>query len=196
MSNSNKPIETRRLILDELRAEDASALFAYRSDPVVALYQGWRPGSEHDAADFISKQAAVLFGSAGQWCQRAIRLREGGLLIGDLGLHFPDEPDGAVEMGISLAPAQQGHGYAREALSAALNFVFGPLRYRRAVGSVDPRNVRSVALLRALGWRQEAHHRESLFWCGEWVDDLIFAMLASEWPSVVNAAQRGGADFR
>jgi RimJ/RimL family protein N-acetyltransferase len=29
--------------------------------------------------------------------------------------------------------------------------------------------------------RQEAHHRESLWLHGEWVDDMIFAMLSRDW---------------
>jgi RimJ/RimL family protein N-acetyltransferase len=36
-------------------------------------------------------------------------------------------------------------------------------------------------MLRGLGMRQEAHHRESLWLQGEWVDDVIFAVLAQEW---------------
>jgi RimJ/RimL family protein N-acetyltransferase len=62
-----------------------------------------------------------------------------------------------------------------------LDLAFGEWAYRRAVGSVDPRNVPSMALLRSLGFRQEAHHVESYFFRGEWVDDVIFAMLAREW---------------
>jgi RimJ/RimL family protein N-acetyltransferase len=177
------PIKTPRLILDELRSEDAETLFAYRSDPDVARYQGWQPSKQSEASDFIARQGSVAFASAGSWCQLAIRLGDDRSLIGDLGVHFPDERDGAVELGISLAPGYQGKGYAREAMTEALNLVFGGLGYRRVIGSVDPRNLASVALLRALGWRQEAHHRESLFWRGEWVDDMIFALLASEWPT-------------
>lgn len=179
---SNGPLDTSRLILDALRPDDAAALFAYRSDPAVARHQGWQPVNQDEAADFITAQASVEFPSAGQWCQRAIRLRDSGALIGDLGLRFPDASDDAVELGISLAPAHQGNGYAREALTQVLDLVFGPLAYRRVVASIDPRNLRCMALLRALGLRQEVHHRQSLFWHGEWVDDLIFALLASEWP--------------
>jgi hypothetical protein len=60
--------------------------------------------------------------------------------------------------------------------------VFGELGRHRIHASVDPRNLASMTMLRALGMRQEAHHRESLWLRGEWVDDVIFAMLASEWP--------------
>jgi RimJ/RimL family protein N-acetyltransferase len=34
-----------------------------------------------------------------------------------------------------------------------------------------------------LGMRREAHFRESEIFKGEWGDELIYAMLASEWES-------------
>lgn len=46
-------LTTPRLRLDRLRAAAAAALFAYRADPTVARFQGWRPGAIEDAARFI-----------------------------------------------------------------------------------------------------------------------------------------------
>jgi RimJ/RimL family protein N-acetyltransferase len=48
-------------------------------------------------------------------------------------------------------------------------------------GWVDPRNRASVALLARVGTRQEAHFRRSRWLRGERVDDLVFAILESEW---------------
>lgn len=174
-------IETARLRLDRLAPGDASALFGYRGDEAVARFQGWRPASQEEAQAFIEQQAAVPFGSEDAWCQLAVRERASGELIGDLGVHFPASTSDAIEFGISLQPGRQGRGYAREAMAAMLARAFGEWGYRRSVGSVDPRNVASIALLRSLGFRQEAHHVESYFFRGEWVDDVIFAMLAREW---------------
>lgn len=144
----------------------------------MARYQGWRPASIADAASFIGAQSEPV---PGRWFQRAIRLREEGRLIGDLGICLPVEPTGSAEFGISLMPAQQGHGYAREVLHALFERGFVALGWPRVQASVDPRNASSIALLRAMGMRQEAHFRESLWLRGEWVDDLVFAMLAREW---------------
>lgn len=176
-------IDTERLHLDALRADDAAALFAYRGDPEVARYQGWCPTSEDETATFIAKQAGQRFGEPDSWCQLAIRQRGDDTLIGDLGVHFPASTDEPIEFGLSLKPGAQGQGYAREVMRAVIDLAFRDWGYRRAIGSVDPRNERSVALLRALGFRQEAHHVESYFFRGEWVDDLIFALLAREWPA-------------
>jgi RimJ/RimL family protein N-acetyltransferase len=174
-------ILTARLRLDRLVAADASALFAYRGDDAVARFQGWKPADIAAAEAFIADQALLAFGTADSWCQLAIRDKTSGELLGDFGVHFPASTDDPIEFGLSLRPERQGQGLAREAMAAVLDLAFGEWAYRRAVGSVDPRNVSSMALLRSLGFRQEAHHVESYFFRGEWVDDVIFAMLAREW---------------
>lgn len=174
-------IVTARLRMDRLVASDAAALFAYRGDDAVARYQGWKPADVAAAEAFIADQARLAFGTADSWCQLAIRDKATAELLGDVGVHFPASTDDPIEFGLSLRPERQGQGFAREAMAALLDLAFGEWSYRRAVGSVDPRNVSSMALLRSLGFRQEAHHVESYFFRGEWVDDVIFAMLAREW---------------
>ncbi|MFC5740941.1 GNAT family N-acetyltransferase [Dyella tabacisoli] len=172
---------TSRLLLDALKESDADALFSYRADPAVARFQGWRPASINDARDFIETQASIVPNTPDSWLQRAIRLREGNVLVGDLGLHFPADADDSIEFGISLAPLHQGKGYASEALRAVLAWSFGELGRRRVHASVDPRNHASITLLRAIGMRQEAHYVKAFQLHGEWVDDVIFVMLADEW---------------
>lgn len=183
MDAPHTPIVTARLRLDALVATDAAALFAYRGDEAVARYQGWRPADEAEAARFIDEQSRLGFRTPDSWAQLAIRDRSSGDLLGDLGAHFPASADDPIEFGVSLRPDRQGHGYAREAMAALLDLAFGEWGYRRSVASVDPRNVASIALLRSLGYRQEAHHVESYRFRGEWVDDVIYAMLAREWRS-------------
>ncbi|MEO8778169.1 MAG: GNAT family protein [Rhodanobacter sp.] len=174
-------LTTARLQIDALRVADAEALFACRADPAVARYQGWCPADLAAARNFIEAQSQQ---SSHGWFQRAIRLRESGVLIGDLGVCLPEDPQDSVEFGVSIAPAHQGCGYACEAVRVLFAFVFGQLRRHRVHASVDPRNLASMAMLRALGMRQEAHHRESLWFKGEWVDDVIFALLDREWRAL------------
>ena len=174
---------TARLRLDALRRDDAAALFAYRADPEVCRYQGWRPAALADVERFIGDQSAMAEPSQGQWFQRAIRHRDDGVLIGDLGFCLADAQ---AEFGITLAPAAQGKGYAREALRALFGRLFGEQGVHRVHASVDPRNAPSMALLQAVGMRKEAHFRESLRFHGAWVDDVVFGLLASEWPDIAS----------
>lgn len=171
-------LSTARLRIDALHEGDAAALFQYRADPVVSRYQGWCPETLADADSFIRTQLALDKPPQCQWMQRAIRRIDDGALIGDVGFRLSDEQ---AEFGITLAPFAQGQGYAREALEALFHGLFGSLDVHRVYASVDPRNTPSMALLKALGMRQEAHFRESLLFRGEWVDDVVFALLAREW---------------
>ena len=174
---------TARLRLDALRESDADALFQYRADPAVARYQGWCPATRWEALDFIRKQQDASIDTRDSWFQRAIRLSSEDALIGDLGVHIPVNSEGSYEFGITVAPSHQGNGVAREAGQALFDVLFGSLGAHRVHASIDPRNLASAALLRSLGMRQEAHFRESLQVRGEWVDDVIFALLAREWPA-------------
>lgn len=171
------------MILDPLRSTDASTLFAYRSLPEVACYQSWWPSDASEVSAFIDRQTELAFGTPDNWCQLAIRSKTTGEMIGDFGAHFPPTRTDPIEFGLSLKPAEQGKGYAREVLTAAIDRAFGDWGYRRVIGSVDPRNIASMALCRTVGMRQEAHHVESYLFRGAWVDDVIFALLAREWPA-------------
>ncbi len=177
----NGELATDRLVLRALRADDAEAMFAYRSDPDVMRYQGWDPESLDDVRTFIADNAGYQAYAPGSWRQFAIALRSDGTMIGDCGVHVPEDKPEQAEFGITLAPAFQGRGYASEALRALLRLVFGALGKHRAFASVDPRNAPSIALFERAGFRKEAHHVESLWLMGEWVDDVILALLAREW---------------
>jgi len=129
----------------------------------------------------VKQNAEADLDERGHWLQLAIRARGGGPMIGDLGLHAVDPERGQFEIGFSIDPEHQRRGYGREAVEAALDALFGQLELHRVVASVDPRNGASMDLLAKLGFRKEAHHRRSLWFKGEWVDDVIFALLAEEW---------------
>lgn len=176
-------ILTQRLRLSQLVAGDALALFEYRSDPEVCRYQSFKPGSLTDAEDFIAGLQSNIFDTAGTWFQFAIRLRESGLVIGDIGAHFMSDPR-QVEIGFTVSPKYQGRGFGTESVSGLISYLLIDCGKHRIFASVDPRNVPSVKLLRRVGMREEAHFRQSLWFKGEWVDDMVFGVLGTDWGAV------------
>lgn len=172
---------TDRLVLRELRPDDAATIFGYRSDPDVARYQSWVPASAEVVRGFIADLTGAEPFAPGAWHQLGVELRASGELVGDVAVHVIEHDPTQSEFGISVAPAFQRRGYAREALRALLGLLFDTLGKHRVFASVDPRNAPSMALMRATGLRQEAHFVENLWFKGEWADDAIFAMLAREW---------------
>lgn len=181
---------TRRLCINGLVPEDAEALYRYRSAPSVAAHQGWVPASVQAARDFIARDAATPFGQTDAWHQLAVRRQDARELIGDLGVHVIGEGGEQVEIGVTIAPAHQRNGFGAEAVVGLLAFLFADLNKHRVTASVDPRNTASVALLKKVGMRREAHFRKSLRFKGEWVDDVIFALLRTEWPDAKRRYQR------
>lgn len=180
--------ETPRLVLRRLRDDDAAVLAAYRSDPDVARYQSWpTPFSEERALELVASVRNRQPGQPG-WFQFAIADKTTDTLLGDGGLNVFEARQG--EIGYTLAPWAQGRGYATEAVSGLLDLAFGDLDLHRVVARTDPRNARSGALLRRLGFRHEGRFLES-YWDGEaWLDDDQFALLAREWRPRRAAAER------
>lgn len=174
-------IRTERLLLTRLESDDAVPFHRYRSDPEVGRYQTWKTVTLEEARQFIRNQQRIAFDTPDTWFQFAIRTRGSVGLIGDLGVRFPQADTRQVEIGITVAPGHQRRGYGVEGVRGILDFLLGERNKHRVFASVDPRNMASIALLRRVGMRQEAHFRQSLWNKDAWEDDLIFAILGSEW---------------
>lgn len=86
--------------------------------------------------------------------------------------------------------AAQGRGFATEAVIALLDYLFHTRGKHRVAAGCDPRNLASVALLKRVGMRLEAHHIRSAWWKGEWTDEFLYASLVNEW-SARRLAPRG-----
>jgi RimJ/RimL family protein N-acetyltransferase len=84
-------------------------------------------------------------------------------------------------MGFTLSPKHQGVGYASEAVTGIIDYLFKTLHKQSIIASVDPRNQKSIRLLERTGLRQESHFRETFGFNNEWPDDLIYAVFAEEW---------------
>lgn len=175
------PLTTSRLTLRRLEPTDAAAVHAYRSLPEVSQFQSWEPATPAEVVALVEGMPAENPLTPGAWFQIAITTRDRGNLVGDCGLHPREDDPRQVEIGITVAPTWQGQGFATETLRAMLRYLFTQTDTHRVFCSVDPRNEPSRKLLQKLGLRQEAHLIESLWIKGQWVDDIILAMLKREW---------------
>lgn len=177
-------IETSRMILRPIAIEDCEMVFNYRSDKETNLYQSWIPDSIDEVQSFISKNP-IQINIPNTWFQLVIIRKQDNQVIGDIGLHFLDDNHQA-EIGITLSKRSQNQGYATEAMRLVLSYLFSDLNKHRIIASIDPKNIASMRLMNRLGFRKEAHFRESYFQNGKWADDVIFAMLRSEYETINN----------
>mgnify|MGYP000701737919 CR=1 FL=1 len=174
-------INTNRLFLRPISIEDNTDVFTYRSDAETNKYQGWIAESLEQIDSFILKNPKTI-NIPDTWFQLAILKKETNTIIGDIGIHFiGNDNNSQVELGCTLNKEYHGNGYAQEALQAIITYAFTDLKKHRITASIDPRNIPSLSLFNRLGFRKEAHFKKSMFFKGEWVDDIVYACLKSEW---------------
>jgi [ribosomal protein S5]-alanine N-acetyltransferase len=68
-------------------------------------------------------------------------------------------------------------------LSGILSFLFNTQNIYLIVEIVDAENIASINLLRSLGFRQEGHFIENIFFKGKWGSEFQYAMLKREWDT-------------
>ncbi|HEX8442498.1 MAG TPA: GNAT family protein [Allosphingosinicella sp.] len=175
---------SERLILRRAREEDLEPLLVSWSEPAMTRYTGVKPDVRGFLTGMIADMQVKAPGETdpgGPWYQFIVERRSDGAMVGDLGVGFGLPGERQVELGYRIHPAHHRQGYGREAVTAIIDWLIDAHSIHRFVGVAAAENAASIALLRALGFRQEGYFRQS-FWCNRaWLDDCYFAVLASEW---------------
>lgn len=175
--------DTPRLRARSFSPVDVEAFVAYRADPGVARYQSWSDYTLERGRSFVASLQEATPGVPGEWFQLALEARSSGTLVGDLALHVDADEPRQAEVGFTLAPEQQGKGYATEALAALVGYAFATFDLHRVVAVTDALNTPAAAVLGRVGLRREAHFRENIFFKGAWGSELLFAVLEREWAA-------------
>lgn len=177
-------IPTERLIIRHLVLSDLDDFHIYRSNPEVTRYQGFDVMTREQAKAFIEKNAVKFFGNAGEWVQYGIESRETGKLIGDCAIKLDAADVRIAEIGMTISHLEQKKGYAKEVMKSILKFLFETKEILRVVEIVDAENTASIHLLKSVGFRQEGHFIENIFFKGKWGSEYQYALLKREWESL------------
>ena len=62
-----------------------------------------------------------------------------------------------------------------------VKYLFTEFKLHRIHVSIDPDNMPSRKLCERIGFRQEGHLKQACYFKGQWADDVIMALLNSEW---------------
>jgi RimJ/RimL family protein N-acetyltransferase len=175
-------LETERLVLRPVVAEDYEALLAYQSRPDVTRFLLWDPRTPGEVrAALDRKMVSTTVDAEGDVLALAIVRRDTAAMIGDVILALISEADRTGELGYIIHPDHQGSGFATEAGSALLAHAFDTLGLHRVIGRVEARHTASARVLEKLGMRREACFVENGFVKGEWQSELVYAILEREW---------------
>lgn len=176
------PIETARLLLRPFGPGDLDDLHAYQSRPDVARYLLWDARDRSQSAESLHRKIRQRALSAeGQSLVLAVVYREAGRVVGEVMLEWLSRRHQQGEVGYVFNPGYHGRGLATEACQAVLALAFDDLGLHRIVGRCDARNGASARVMERLGMRREAHFVHNEVFKGEWADELVYALLDSEW---------------
>ena len=174
----------QRVVLRRFQPQDVTEFVAYRSRPKVARYQSWDAPYPPDQGERFVRQMMMRHpDTPGEWFQFAVVLRAAGQLAGDCAAMPRADDPSQCEIGFTIAPRYQGHGYSTEAVRLLVGYLFAVRGKHRIIAYCDARNAASVAVLERLAMRREGHLRQSTWAKGEWTDDLLYALLHDEWQT-------------
>ena len=173
-------INTSRLSLRWIRAEDVDDFYAVYSNPEVMRYWSTLPLPDKDAASKLINEIheGIKRDEMMKW---GIALRSSDKLIGSVTLFHIDFPHRRAEIGYAQGRPYWGQGYMQEALTAVLNHAFEILNLHRIEADVDPRNAASVRTLERLGFQREGYLRERWQVNGEIQDAFYYGLLRPDW---------------
>jgi RimJ/RimL family protein N-acetyltransferase len=175
----------KRVIVRPVRADDLPTLGAWSTDPEMIVGPFQRFQLEH---------GRLL---ANTYAQTGLITRENGFLLVELVGEqkaigyvrystgpFPDPDVPAIDIGYGIAePQMRGKGYATEALSLLLDYIFSGYPVGRVSAYTDAENAPSRRLLERLGFACEGTMRSVYFRSGGWHDMCIYGILRREWAA-------------
>lgn len=143
-------LETERLILRPLTANDIDGVFALRKDAEIMRYIREPQKSREEAASWIKLVSSRWESEKIGFCAVIEKISEA--FVGWCGLWVLKE-SGEIEVGYAVSQQFQGKGYATEAAEACLAYGFKQLNLRKIAAVARPENERSRRVMEKLGMK-------------------------------------------
>ncbi len=146
----------------------------------LAEWLPWAASYGHsDSVDYIARKEAQI--EANDGFEGAIVVD--GRIVGGAGFHRVDWINRTTSIGYWLAADVQGRGLMSATVRALLDHAFGTWDLHRVIIEVVIDNGRSRVIPERLGFTEEGILREAKLIRGSYEDAVLYAMLASDWPS-------------
>lgn len=174
-------IETKRLILRELKRSDAPAIYEYAIDSRVGPMAGWEPHNTiEDTYRFIDY--AIKKREFGQPGIFVIELKKEHKVIGTIEIHSYQEYK--AEIGFVLHPSYWNQGLITEAAKAVIVYGMEILQLDRLTYCHFPHNLASKRVCEKLGFQFEGVLRNKfLQYDGTLYDDVTYSITSNDYQN-------------
>lgn len=130
-----------------------------------------------DSQTFITKSLKRFADSNGYWA--GVWYKEE--LAGSIGYLYIDQNNKKTEIGYWLGKNFEGLGLASNACELLIRHAFMELQLNKVEINVAANNVKSKAIPKRLGFKEEGTIRSYEFLNGEYLDRIVFGLLKNEW---------------
>lgn len=172
-------LNTPRLLLRKLKADDAADMFEYASDPEVAREVTW--GAHRTIEDSRGFLDCVLRKyenrETSEW---GLELKESGKLIGTCGFVWWRPEHARAEIGYALSRVYWGRGLMCEAVNAVIDFAFDKMKLHRLEARCNDTNPASEKVMLKCGMKYEGLLRDAVYEKGSFKSLKLYSLLAAD----------------
>ncbi|MEU3830677.1 GNAT family protein [Streptomyces sp. NPDC029080] len=172
----------RRVRLRGVEPEDWTAFMGFAVDEERSGDLLYPPRSAEGFRAWTKEQAVAK--ADGDCFSLAVEALDTGQIVGAVGSHFADPRAGRFEYGITMGAGHRRKGYATEAVVMLLRFMFAERRYHKCEARIFGCNEASLAMHRRLGFTEEGHLRDHVFFAGRHHDLVVMGILADEFAQL------------
>jgi RimJ/RimL family protein N-acetyltransferase len=169
----------RQVVLRELRASDAQSLFALLTTEEVSRFISPPPSTVDGFEKFIAW--TIRQRAAGTYACFAVTLRGFDTAIGIFQVRDTSSGFDTAEWGFAIGSAFWGTGVFQEGAELVLEFTFDTIGVHRLEARAAVLNGRGNGALQKVGAVQEGVLRKSFLRDGEYLDQVLYAMLDVDW---------------
>ena len=177
----------KQVVLRELRLSDAQSLFALLTAQEVSRFISPPPSTVEGFERFIAwthRQRA-----AGAYACFAVTVKGYDTAIGIFQIRETEPGFGTAEWGFAIGSAFWGTGAFSEGAELVLEFAFETIGVHRLEARAAVRNGRGNGALQKLGAVQEGVLRKSFLKNGEYLDQVLYALVEDDWRASREASR-------
>ncbi len=172
----------QQVVLRELRASDAASLLAMLTTEEVSRFISPPPTTVEGFERFIAWTHRMR--TAGTYACFAVTLQNFDTAIGIFQVRELEPGFGAAEWGFAIGSAFWGTGTFQEGAELVLEFAFETLNVHRLEARCAVQNGRGNGALRKIGAVQEGVLRQSFLRNGQYLDQVLYAIIEDDWRAL------------
>ncbi|MDR9854723.1 GNAT family N-acetyltransferase [Paenibacillus sp. VCA1] len=176
LSPGNPLLETERLVLRKLTANDVGDVFKYCSDEEISKYTTWHSHQTiEDSRQFVDHVLGLYEqNNLAPW---GIEHKETGAVIGTVGFVYWHPKQARAELAYALSRAYWNKGLMSEAAGKVVRFGFEAMQLVRIEARCHLLNIGSSRVMEKCGMEFEGILRKHIFVKGKFEDLKLYAII-------------------